>query len=139
MSLYAETSAVLAWLLSQEASEAVRRALDEADEVFASVLTPVECERVLVRAVTLGEMTEGEAAARRARLIAAAARWSLLMVSDEVLDRTRRAFPYEPLRTLDAIHLSSALMARPAASMHLLSLDDGVRRNGEALGFELAP
>jgi hypothetical protein len=64
----------------------------------------------------------------------------LLRIGGEVLERARRRFPVEPVRTLDALHLASALAARAAIpGLDLLSLDQRVRDNGAALGFDLLP
>jgi predicted nucleic acid-binding protein len=112
----------------------------KADLVIASDLTLLECDRVLIRAVALDEIEEATAADRRAHLNAAAAHWHILRLSTAIVDRARRPFPAEPIRTLDAIHLASALMARSSvAGVELLSLDDRVRRAGEQLGFRLQP
>ena len=60
---------------------------------------------------------------------AAAAHWHLWRVSPEIVDRARRPFPAEPVRTLDAIHLASALAVRSVVpGVELLSLDDRIRR-----------
>jgi predicted nucleic acid-binding protein len=138
--IYAESSAVLAWLLGEDAGRRVRELLSKAELVIASDLTLLECDRVLIRAVALGEVDEAGAADRRAHLNGAAAHWHLLRVSGEIVDRARQPFPAEPLRTLDAIHLASALAARAGvAGVELLSLDDRVRRAGQQLGFRLQP
>jgi predicted nucleic acid-binding protein len=138
--LYAESSSVLAWLLGEVHGDAVVRALADTDAVFASELTLVECERVLIRALHLGEIKEADLKSRQAEILAVSAAWTLLSVSDEVLERARRPFPAEPVRTLDALHLASALIARGTApEFALLSLDDRIRRNGRALGLALAP
>ncbi len=93
-----------------------------------------------VRTVKLGEIDESTAADRRAHLNAAAAHWHLCRLSLDIVDRARRPFPSEPVRTLDAIHLASALAVRSTIpSMELLSLDDRIRRAGEQLGFRLQP
>jgi uncharacterized protein with PIN domain len=140
LTLYAESSAVLAWLLGEARAESVREALASAGSVIASDLTLVECERVLLRAVALGELSEAEAASRRASLSGAASSWTMLRVSADVVDRARRRFPQEPVRTLDALHLASALVAKGAvADLELLSLDEPVRANARALGFEVHP
>jgi predicted nucleic acid-binding protein len=95
---------------------------------------------VLWRAVTLGDLTEAEGADRRAHLAAAAARWHVLRIAAEVVDRARQPFPDEPISTLDAIHLASALLARGAVpGLAVLSLDDRVRRSGKSLGFSIVP
>lgn len=64
------------WLLGEAAGSRVREALRRAELVFASDLVLIECDRVLIRAVTLGEIDEATAGSRRARLNAAAAHWS---------------------------------------------------------------
>ena len=140
MNLYAESSAVLAWLLGEDAAPRVRALLSKAELVIASDLTLLECDRVLIRAVVHGEVDEAAAADRRAHLNAAAAHWHMLRVSAEIVDRARQPFPAEPMRTLDAIHLSSALAARAGvAGVELLSLDERIRRAGQQLGFRLLP
>ena len=131
---------MLAWLLGEAAGQRVRHLLGHADLVMTSDLTLVECDRVLIRAVMLGEIDEATAADRRAFLNAAAAHWHVLRLSVDIVDRARHRFPAEPVRTLDAIHLASALAARSGvAGVQLLSLDDRIRRAGEQLGFRLQP
>ena len=140
MNLYAESSAVLAWLLDEEDGPRVRELLANAHIIVASDLTVIECDRVLVRAAALSELTEAEAADRRAYLTAAAAHWNVLRLTGEMVDRARLPFPGEPIRTLDAIHLASALVARSAvASLELLSLDDRVRKTAKRLGLCCQP
>jgi predicted nucleic acid-binding protein len=138
--LYAESSAVLAWLLDENSAADVRRSLTAAEMIVASDLTLIECDRVILRAAALGELTEAEAADRRAHLTAAASHWQILRVAPEIVERARQPFPGEPIRTLDAIHLASALVARTAiAGLRLLSLDDRVRQAGKKLGLEIVP
>jgi predicted nucleic acid-binding protein len=140
MSLYAESSAVLAWLLDEDHSAFVRRTLSESAIVVASDLTLIECDRVLHRAGALGELTEAEVADRRAHLAAAAAHWHVLRIGPEVVDRARQPFPGDPIRTLDAIHLASALVARTGvAGLALLTLDQRIRAVAKKLGLTLLP
>ena len=140
MKIYAESSAVLAWLFGEDAAPRVREALGRAELVIASDLTLLECDRVLIRAAVHGEIDETAAADRRARLNRAATHWHLLRLSPDIVDRARRPFPAEPIRALDAIHLASALAARSGvAGVELLSLDDRLRQAGAQLGFRLQP
>ena len=140
MSVYAESSAVLAWLFDEESGDQIRGLLASADVVVASDLTIIECDRVLLRAAALGELTEAEAADRRAHLTSAAARWNVLRIGPEIVERARQPFPGEPIRTLDAIHLASALVARSAvAGLELLSVDDRVRKASRGLGLTVCP
>ena len=140
MNIYAESSAVLAWLLGEEAGQFVRDVLRRAELVMASDLTLVECDRVLIRAVTTGEIEEAAAADRRARLNAAAGHWHLWRVGSDIIERARHPFPAEPVRTLDAIHLASALAVRSAVpGVELLRLDARFRRAAKQLGFHVLP
>lgn len=140
MNLYAESSAVLAWLLDEASGPEIRQLLGGTDAVVASDLTLIECDRVLLRATTLGELTEAEAADRRAHLTMAAAHWHVLRIGPDIVERARQPFPGEPIRTLDAIHLASALAARSAvAGLELLSLDDRIRKTAARLGLRVRP
>lgn len=140
MNLYAESSAVLAWLLDEQDGPHVRGLLTNAHLIVASDLTIVECDRVIIRAAALGDLTEAQAADRRAYLTTAAAHWNVLRLTGEIIDRARQPFPGEPIRTLDAIHLASALVARTAvASLVVLSLDDRIRKTAKRLGLRFQP
>jgi len=140
LSLYAESSAVLAWLLDEESATAIRESLAAEPLIVASDLTLIECDRVLLRAAALGELTEAEAADRRAQLATVASHWTVLRIGPEVVERARQPSAGEPIRTLDAIHLASLLVARSAiAGLALLSLDARVRNAAALLGIELHP
>jgi hypothetical protein len=108
--------------------------------VITSDLTLVECDRALQRATRAMQLSEADAADRRAHLNEAAAAWHVLRVHPAGIDRARRDFPSEPLDTLSALHLASALVARSAIpGLAVLALDDDVRRNAQLLGFRVVP
>jgi predicted nucleic acid-binding protein len=138
--LYAESSAILAWLLGEPEGDDLYQFLRSAEGVVTSDLTLVECDRRIARLAATGELSEAEAATLRGELSIAAPRWSVLRVAPAIIERARHRFPKEPVRSLDAIHLAAALAARAAApDLILLSLDDHLRANARALGFELRP
>jgi predicted nucleic acid-binding protein len=138
--MYLESSAVLAWLLDEATALEIRQLLSNAEIIVSSDLTLIECDRVLIRAITLGELSEAEAADRRAQLSTAASHWHILKIAPEVVDRARQPFPGEPVRSLDAMHLASTLVARSAISgLKLLSLDDRVRGAARKLGVDVLP
>jgi predicted nucleic acid-binding protein len=140
VNLYAESSAILAWLLDEPSATTVRQLLGASEITVSSDLTLIECDRVLLRAVALKELTEAEAADRRAHLVAAAAHWQILRIAPEIVDRARQPFPGEPIRTLDAIHLASLIVGRSAVrGLGLLSLDDRVRKAAQGLGVDIVP
>jgi len=138
--LYAESSAILAWLLGEPAGPAVSECLDAADRILASDLTLIECDRVLIRAVATGAIPEAEGLNLQGNLARAARRWHTLRLGQDVVERARRSFPVEPVRTLDALHLSLALIAGAALpDLEVLTLDHRVRENARALGLAVAP
>jgi uncharacterized protein with PIN domain len=138
--VYAESSAVLSWLLGEAGQQAVVDELAQADRVVTSVLTVIECSRALPRARDMRRVKPAEELAALRLLDQAAASWSVLDISDRVADRARGAFPHEPVRTLDALHLATAVaFADALGALRVLSLDDRVRQNASALGMELAP
>jgi hypothetical protein len=140
VNVYAESSAVLAWLLDEPSAAAVRRLLGASEITVSSDLTLIECDRVLLRAVALKELTEAEAADRHVHLAGAAAHWQILRIASDIVDRARLPFPGEPIRTLDAIHLASLLAGRSAVrGLGLLSLDDRVRNSAKGLGVDVVP
>jgi len=140
LNVYAESSAVLAWLLDQSDAGAVSHSLAVAEVVVASDLTMVECDRVLLRGLATDALSSDEAKRHRDTLNERARKWVLVRVDEEVVRRARRAFPVEPLRSLDAIHLSTAISIRnTTGDLSILTLDHRIRANGEALGFEILP
>jgi hypothetical protein len=140
MTSYLESSAALRWLFNEEHGEAVLATLQEARKVVCSRLTLIQCRRVIHRAALEHRIDEAAAADLTAVLAQAAARWAVLEISREVADREEARFPVEPVRTLDAIHLASALALRELLpDLNVLSTDDRVRKNAVQLGFGILP
>ena len=134
--VYLETSALLQWLLGQSGGVDVRRKLDQAEAVVTSMLTFAESGRVLVRAEGEGLLRGGDAQRLRGLLNRTRTAWTSMAVTDQVLGRAAQSFPVEPVRTLDAIHLATALeFAVVFPEIRMLSADHRIRDNGEALGL----
>ena len=140
MTVYAESSAVLAWIFGEERSDAVRRELAVASRVVTSDLTLVECDRAFHRAAAGGRWGAREIEQMRAMLETTALHWTVSGLRSEVVDRARRGFPREPVRSLDALHLATALLIRDIRpGLRLLSFDRRIRENAVALGFDVLP
>jgi len=138
--VYAESSAVLAWLLGELAAPSVRSVLAEAERVVASTLTPLECARALARGAALGQLSAGDAREGQRLLEGATRGWALLELTGSPVERAKGRFPKEPVRTLDALHLATALEFQDTlGALTLLSLDERIRANGAALGMSPAP
>jgi uncharacterized protein len=138
--VYAESSAVLCWLLGEAHSDEVFDRLAVAERVITSKLTLVEVDRALHRAVALDQMTPQDATQRRTTMAQVCGGWDLMPVGDEVLQRARQPLPAEPIRALDAIHLASALLARTRLpGIVVVSLDHRLRGAAGSLGLEVFP
>ncbi len=137
MTIYEETSAVLRWLFAEEGGESVRETLKTATKVATSRLTLIETRRVVHRAERDGRVTSAQGADLRSIFSQAAATWAVLELSDDVARRAEAGFPIEPVRTLDAIHLASAMFLREALpDLAIATRDERVRANAHALGLE---
>jgi len=140
VTLYVETSAVLRWLFGEEGGEAVRGRLAAAAKVATSRLTLIETRRVVRRAERDGRLTAAQAADVSAVFAQAASTWAIVELCDEIARRAEEGFPSEPVRTLDAIHLASALFLRQSfPDLAVLSADDRVVANAALLGFRTEP
>ena len=140
MNLYAETSAVVSWLLAEESGDSAWSHLTAAASVSTSDLTLIECDRVLRRAAFTGRLTADESSRMQTIVDTASAHWTLHGMDAEIVHLSRRAFPREPVRALDAIHLATALSVRNLfPDVRVLSFDERIRDNAAALGFDVAP
>ena len=140
MNLYAESSAVLSWLLGETRGEAARERLLAAELVITSDLTLIECDRALHRAEAVGELEAQTVKNMREQFSMATDHWIAFSIDREVVERSRRRFPREPIRSLDAIHLTTALLVRSLVSeLEFLSWDERIRNNAAELGFDVTP
>lgn len=106
-------------------------------QAFTSEIARVECLRTLDRLRLASQMPDRELARRRATLLEILQGFETVRLNRAVLDRAAEPFPTE-LRTLDAVHLASALLVRaelPALrfATHDADLGDGAL----ALGFSV--
>lgn len=138
--LYAESSAVLEWLLGTERGASVRAVLSAAPTVVASELTTAEVARTLRRLAATGQLTPEQRSESYGLYLAAAAHWTFWGVDEGILSRVGEAFGVEPVRTLDAIHLATAAaFGAQVEAVVVCTLDHRVRLNAKALGLEVLP
>lgn len=140
MVLYAESSAVLAWLFDEPRAPDAIAALDSAAIIVTSEVTGIECARAVQRAASLRAIDARQTAVLLRTLDGAVAQWDRIELQDRVSELASGPFPLEPVRALDAIHLASALVARDVwRELVVLSFDDRVRRNASALNLAVLP
>ncbi len=140
MIVYAESSSVLAWLLGEPTAEEVRTILTGATRVVTSSLTPVECARGLARGRSQSRLSLKDELSALRLLDVAVSNWDVHELTDRVLRRARARFPFEPVRTLDALHLATALLfAENLGSVSVLSYDERIRANAAQLDLGPLP
>jgi predicted nucleic acid-binding protein len=132
-----ESSALVAALLEHDT--AAMKSLPVGTQHVTSALTLAEAGRAIIRARATGRLTgPAEQAAVRA-LRTFERRCFILDVDRTVLDRVRRPFPVEPIRTLDAVHLATAeLLGEAPQLVTIVTRDARVRENAQALGYVVA-
>jgi predicted nucleic acid-binding protein len=140
VTVYVETSAILSWLLDEPVGWLAFDDIRSADLVVTSELTLVECDRVLRRRVATGAMDTMRADALASELAGVAAAWDIAGIGPDVVARARGSYPDDQIRTLDAIHLATAVVTRSSVGdLAIVSLDDRIRSNAMAVGFEVLP
>jgi predicted nucleic acid-binding protein len=139
MIVYAETSAVLAWLFGEPRGRVARQTLSAAERVVSSTLTAIECTRAIERRLVAGTLSESDALIARQLFGESVRQWVVIEMTETIPARAARRFPREPLRSLDAIHLATAIAVRTEIpNVAILSFDERVRTNAVELGFALA-
>lgn len=101
---YVDASAILRVLFS-EAGPCVPLAAGE--RVVSSQLVEVEAFRAVDRERLLGQLDDGETAAKRMELTTLLAMMDLMVINHDVIGRAKSSFAVN-LRALDAIHVATA-------------------------------
>ena len=134
--LYIETSAILSWLFGEPDSHEVIDTMNKYETVLSSVLSLVETERALIRAETEGIINAGEHQRLKGIFTRHSISWVYLEINSSVRNRATQPFPVEPIRTLDAIHLSTAVeFIQIYPDLVVLSFDKRILDNIGPLGF----
>jgi predicted nucleic acid-binding protein len=135
--LYVETSALVAALV--EADAAALGAMRSRGNLITSALTITEARRAILRAQLSARITTKQRQAALRSLTAFRRRCHIVSVTDAILNLAAGAFPVEPIRTLDAIHLATIQeLGEPAERMTVVTRDHRVRDNAIAFGYAVA-
>jgi predicted nucleic acid-binding protein len=130
--LYLDTSAVLRALLESGTGPQVEERIKNAPLLVTSRLSLVEAARAVHRVRTQGHVSEQALADATRELDALWARCEVWGLTSQVCELAGRVAPTKSLRTLDALHLSTYLLARKhIEGLELLTED---RRLAEAAG-----
>jgi hypothetical protein len=138
--VYAESSAILRWLLGAPDAETISSTLANAERVVTSAITSADVGRTLRRLAATQQLSPDAREKAWVRYTSAMAHWNVYGITDAVLSRTLEPFPAEPVRTLDAIHIATAtLYAAEVAPPVVLSTDSALRQNAIGVGLTVVP
>ena len=127
-------SAVLRAILESGVSPDLEARIARAPVLITSRLSLVEASRALHRLRQLGQINETKLADADRELSAVWARCELWELTPSVCERARQVAPAKSLRTLDALHLATFVMARERIEdLELVTADQRLRSALEAV------
>ena len=123
--LYLDTSAVLRAVLESGTSPEVEDLIAAAPALITSRLSLVESSRALHRLRQLGQVSEAKLADAQREISAVWARCEVWELTQSVCERARQVAPGKSLRTLDALHLATFVLAREKIEgLELVTVDE---------------
>ena len=123
--LYLDTSAVLRAVLENGTSPELEALIADAPTLVTSRLSLVESSRALHRLRQTGQVSEAEIADAHREISGLWARCELWELTPLVCERAREVVPGKLLRTLDALHLATFVLAREKIEgLELVTVDD---------------
>ncbi len=105
---YMDTSVLLKRYLEESGTVEARQLLRRY-RVVSSAITPVEATSALWRRRALGDVAEADLEAILRRLAADRFHWEFIDLTTDILDSAEQVLQRAGVRTLDAVHLASAL------------------------------
>jgi predicted nucleic acid-binding protein len=135
---YFDTSVLVkCYVMEQGTDDALH--LTSRHAVLSSAIAPVEVTSALRQQVLAGSLTPRQRDRAFRRLQTDRAHWTLMELDRPVLERAESVAGVAPVRTLDALHLASALVfqAETALRPPFITGDARQRRAAEALGLDV--
>lgn len=135
MTTYLDSSVALRIVLGARGALSKWKTLER---VVSSALIEVECLRTLDRLRLVDRIDPEQIAIRREAIYDLVSRIDLIDLTPPVLARASQPLPV-PLKTLDAIHLATAMLWREAEQdeIELATHDDGLALAARAIGFKV--
>jgi predicted nucleic acid-binding protein len=133
---YFDTSALVKRYVKEAGSSATRRLLLRF-RFLSSAVTPVEALSALSRRRACGDLTPRDVLAIRARLHKDRAYWELVEVSERVLRQAEELVQNTDVRTLDALHIASALMFQAASGLTIPFITSDAKQRDAAQAMAL--
>ncbi len=115
---YFDTSVLVKRYVKEEGSTRAR-SLFKRYRFLSSSIAPLEVVSALCRRRTIGDIAEKDFRAILSRIQEDRAYWDLIEVSPRVLERAEELIQQTALRTLDALHIASALVVQSASGIRV--------------------
>jgi predicted nucleic acid-binding protein len=132
VALYLDTSAVLRAILERGTSPGIETRIRTAEVLLTSRLSIVEASRTIQRLRQLGQLSETKLADVEREIESVWARCDLWELTPAVCEAARRVAPNKLLRTLDALHLATFVLARQRiGDLELVTTDERLRAAAE--------
>jgi predicted nucleic acid-binding protein len=126
--LYLDTSAVLRAILETGTTPEIEARIGSAPLLLTSRLSLVESARAVLRLPLLGAVREGKLADAARDLDRLWQRCEIWELTRSVCTLAAQVAPRHPLRSLDAVHLATFVLARERiAGLELLTTDERLR------------
>ncbi len=137
---YIDTSVLLKRYLEESGTVEARRLLRRY-RVVSSAIAPVEATSALWRRRTAGDVADADLQAILGRVTEDRSHWEFVDLTTDVLDRAEQVIQRTGVRTLDAIHLASALTIQAAngrrRSAQFITSDARQRDAAVGLGLQV--
>lgn len=133
---YFDTSVLVKRYVKEAGSSASRKLLQRY-RFLSSALAPVEALSAFSRRRTTGEITHRDFLAIRSRLYKDRDYWELVELGPIVLSQAEELVQKTGLRTLDAMHVASALMFQAASGLTIPFVTADVRQRDAAESLAL--
>lgn len=133
---YFDTSVLVKRYVKEEGSAVARRLLQRY-RFLSSAIAPVEVLSALSRRRTSGEVAPRDFLAIRSRLHKDRSYWELVEVGAIVLSQAEEVVQKSGLRTLDALHVASALAFQAASGLTIPFITADVRQRDAANNLAL--
>lgn len=133
--IYVETSVLLKVLLREEGYENFAQVLEK-ENCITSCLTFIEARRAISRLISLKSLKEATGKDLLGILQTLSNEWSVMEINKDIQLRAGHFFEVEPVRTLDAIHLATALECRQIfRDLQVYTCDQRISENLKPLGL----
>jgi predicted nucleic acid-binding protein len=131
-SVYLDTSALLRSVLDSGTTPGLERKIADSERLLTSRLTLVESARAFLRVRGSGDLPESRITDAERSLDSLLDRCEIWELDEEVCDLASRVAPRRTLRSLDALHLATFLLARrEVEGLELLTTDRRLQEAAE--------